>query len=105
MLSLVGAKTVNGPFPLRVITRSAAFNAVTSVVKLPAAIAVSTISAALAEIAETLDAVIKMRAKLLAFIQVGMVIAISMTVKNRGSIFWNNVTAISMILSYSGKCG
>jgi len=41
--SSVGAKTVNGPGPLRVFTRSAALTAATSVLNEPAAIAVSTI--------------------------------------------------------------
>ena len=40
----VGAKTVNGPAPLRVSTRSAAVSALASVVKSPAATAVSTMS-------------------------------------------------------------
>ena len=42
--SSVGAKTVNGPAPLRVSTRPAAFTAVTSVLNDPAATAVSTMS-------------------------------------------------------------
>ena len=43
--SSVGAKTVNGPSPLRVSTRPAASRAAASVVKSPAATAVSTMSA------------------------------------------------------------
>ena len=39
----VGANTVNGPLPLSVSTRPAAFTAATRVLKLPAATAVSTI--------------------------------------------------------------
>ena len=42
--SSVGAKTVKGPFPLRVSTRPAALTAATSVLKLPAPTAVSTMS-------------------------------------------------------------
>ena len=42
--SSVGAKTVKGPSPLSVSTRPAAFTAATSVLKLPAATAVSTMS-------------------------------------------------------------
>jgi hypothetical protein len=42
----VGANTVNGPGPLRVSTRPAALSAVARVLKLPAATAVSTMSAA-----------------------------------------------------------
>ena len=47
----VGAKTVNGPLPLRVVTRSARPSSDASVLKLPAATAVSTmflVAAALA---------------------------------------------------------
>jgi len=40
----VGAKTVNGPVPLRVVTNSAFVRAAAKTVKFPAAIAVSTIS-------------------------------------------------------------
>ncbi len=40
----VGAKTVNGPGPLRVSTRPAALTAVTSVLNWPAPTAVSTMS-------------------------------------------------------------
>src|SRR6478735_6903442 len=43
--SSVGANTVNGPSPLRVSTRPAAWRAAARVVKLPAATAVSTMSA------------------------------------------------------------
>src|SRR3954452_21587152 len=42
----LGANTVNGPLPFRVLTRPAAFTAVTSVVNEPAETAVSTVSAA-----------------------------------------------------------
>src|SRR6185312_16187402 len=42
----LGANTVYGPLPFSVLTRPAAFTAVTSVLKDPAATAVSTISAA-----------------------------------------------------------
>src|SRR5215213_5899979 len=51
--SSVGAKTVNGPGPLRVSTRPAAFTAATRVVKLPFDAAVSTMSAAAAGDANT----------------------------------------------------
>src|SRR5829696_8436472 len=44
--SSVGANTVNGPSPRSVCSSPAAFTAVTSVVKSPAATAVSTMSAA-----------------------------------------------------------
>jgi hypothetical protein len=46
--SSVGAKTVKGPLPLSVDTRSAALGATTSVLKLPAVTAVSTMSLAYA---------------------------------------------------------
>ena len=42
--SSVGAKTVNGPVPFSVSTSPAAFSAAVSVLKLPAATAVSTMS-------------------------------------------------------------
>ena len=42
--SSVGAKTVNGPSPFKTSTRPAAYTAATNVPKLPAPIAVSTIS-------------------------------------------------------------
>ena len=43
--SSVGAKTVNGPSPFRALTRSALVRAAARVLKLPAATAVSTMSA------------------------------------------------------------
>ena len=47
--SSLGANTVNGPGPLRVSIKPAAVNAVASVLKLPAATAVSTMSFACTE--------------------------------------------------------
>ena len=44
--SSVGAKTVYGPLPFKVFTKSAVLSATTNVLKLPAATAVSTISLA-----------------------------------------------------------
>ena len=52
----VGANTVNGPGPFNVVTRSAAFSAAASVLKLPAETAVSTMSLANADADSTVEA-------------------------------------------------
>src|SRR5512141_893051 len=76
----VGAKTVKGPAPLSVSTSPAAVAACSSVLKLPAAVAVWTMSPAGAALAATLGAAVGMALGTAVDMALGAVVAVAVGV-------------------------